>query len=69
MSATPKAPTDRTLWNSGQGASSFAQVQVPANLADVVRQVADQAQREVADRVRPYETPVTVETLRTTTGT
>ena len=66
----PAKPTEgdgKTLWNASAGVSSFADVQAPANLREVVDQVAVVAKREAEDRVRAYQTQVTLETLRSST--
>jgi len=61
------AGAGRTLWNASAGGSSYATDEEPAGLAEIVKQVASDAEREAGERVRAYETPVTAETLSTPT--
>jgi hypothetical protein len=56
-----------TLWNKSTGGSSFARVQAPSNLAEVVERVVVAATKQANERVQAYKTPVTPETLRSTT--
>jgi hypothetical protein len=55
----------KTLWNSGRGGpSAFDGLKVPKNLDEIIRQVAQAARAAAAERVKPYQTPVTLATLR-----
>jgi hypothetical protein len=53
-----------TLWTSIGGASSFAHLDPPANLAELAIEVAKTSHAASEARVRPYRTPVTPDTLR-----
>lgn len=53
---------DSAIWTSpATTASPFAQLQPPANL-DELAEV--ESKKETSERVKPYATPVTQETLR-----
>jgi len=60
----PKSKTEgQTLWNASAGAVSYVNL-ASANLEEVAKRLSAEVQTEVKDRVGPYETPVTLETLR-----
>jgi hypothetical protein len=55
----------KTLWNSGRGGpSAFDGLKVPDDLDEIIRRVSKQARAAAAERVKPYQTPVTLATLR-----
>lgn len=53
-----------TLWTSNVRASEFAHLDPPDNLAELAVEVAKTASAASEERVRPYRTPVTPDTLR-----
>jgi len=53
-----------TLWTSNGGVSHFAYLDPPDNLAELAVEVAKTASAASEERVRPYRTPVTPDTLR-----
>lgn len=54
----------RTLWTSSGGESPYATLRTPANLNELVTEVAKDARAICDARVKPYRTPVTSDTLR-----
>ena len=53
-----------TLWTRSGGSSPFEQLDTPANLSELAVEVAKTAQAASDERVKPYRTPVTPDTLR-----
>lgn len=58
----------RTLWNAKGGSSSYADLKTPDNLAELVEKVTKDASTSSDERVKPYRTLVTPETLRVPVG-
>lgn len=61
------APTDRsgrTVWNTPAGPTALTVLAVD-NLDELARRVAAECAAMIDDRVRPYQTSVTIETLLT----
>lgn len=60
----PKDKGGQTVWNaSSAGATSFAGLASP-DLTELAKKVSEAVKGDVDERVRPYQTPVTMETLR-----
>lgn len=60
-------PTDRsglTVWNTPAGPTAFSDLAVD-KLDELARRVVDECRSMIDDRVKPYQTPVTFETLLT----
>lgn len=57
------AATGKTLWTTSAGSSAYDNLTLPANLPELVKQGAQAAQAASDDRVKPYRTPVTPETM------
>jgi hypothetical protein len=53
-----------TLWTCSSGTSPFEQLDTPSNLTELAVEVAKAAQAASDERVKPYRTPVTPDTLR-----
>jgi len=55
-----------TLWNCGPGGpSALDGFQWPADLDEIIRRtITDELRAKIAERVKPYKTPVTLATLR-----
>ena len=55
-----------TLWNCGPGGpSAYDSLRLPENIGEIIRgAITDELRAEIAERVRPYKTPVTLATLR-----
>lgn len=53
----------QTVWNASAGATSFVGLASP-DLTELAKKVSEEVQGDVKERVRPYQTPVTMETLR-----
>ena len=66
MDETPKgdAGLGLTLWNTPAGESSLSHLTAPANLAEIVDEGGAEARRAAEARVKPYQTPVTIDVLR-----
>lgn len=54
----------QTVWNAPAGAAASYVELAPANLNELARKVSEEVRGDVEVRVRPYQTPVTMETLR-----
>jgi hypothetical protein len=57
-------PDGETLWTCSGGSSPFERLDTPANLTELAVEVAKAAQAASDERVKPYRTPVTPDTLR-----
>jgi len=60
--------TGQTLWTSCGGSSPFTTLDTPDNLIELVVEVAKTAQAVSDERVKPYRTPITQDTLRVAVG-
>jgi len=58
------AATGKTLWTSSGGSSPFMTLDTPDNLAELVIEAGKTAQEVSDERVKPYRTPITPDTLR-----
>ncbi len=54
----------RTLWTRTRGSSTFEHLDTPDNLSQLAEEVAESARAASHERVKPYRTPVTPDTLR-----
>ncbi len=54
----------RTLWTRTRGSSMFEHLDTPDNLSELAEEVAESARAASNERVKPYRTPVTPDTLR-----
>jgi hypothetical protein len=60
----PKDKGGQTVWNaSSTEATSFVGL-ASADLTELAKKVSEAVKGDVDERVRPYQTPVTMETLR-----
>lgn len=55
-----------TLWNCGPGGpSAYDGLKMPENIGEIIRRtITDELRAKIAERVKPYKTPVTLATLR-----
>ena len=61
---TEAKPVDSAIWTSAATTSSpFAQLRAPENLDELAQAAIDSTEKELAERLKPYETPVTQATL------
>ncbi|HEX4422497.1 MAG TPA: hypothetical protein VH165_31500 [Kofleriaceae bacterium] len=54
----------KTLWTRSRGSSLFEQLDTPDNLTELAEEVAESARAASDERVKPYRTPVTPDSLR-----
>ena len=66
--SSSSTPTDgETLWTrktSNMGSSRFEHLDTPDNLTELAVEIAKSARAASDERVKPYRTPVTPDTLR-----
>lgn len=62
------AATGQTLWTNSGGSSPFTTLDTPDNLVELVVEVAKTAQAVSDERVKPYRTAITQDTLRVPVG-
>ena len=54
----------KTLWTRSRGSSTFEHLDTPDNLSELAEEVAESARAASNERVKPYRTPVTPDSLR-----
>jgi hypothetical protein len=65
---TTESSDNGTLWTNAASSGSKIPELSSADLRRLVEAASKDAAKAVEERLRPYSTPVTAETLRSTTG-